>query len=100
MDLLLPPALGVVHGNILAYDPIFRSASIPEQFLGFAMTSSSTASRIERASRERVGGETTSTKTKERLLMTTYLVTGACGFIGSNFVHDVLDREPEATSWP
>jgi dTDP-glucose 4,6-dehydratase len=29
--------------------------------------------------------------------MTTYLVTGACGFIGSNFVHFVLDREPGAT---
>ena len=29
--------------------------------------------------------------------MTTYLVTGACGFIGSNFVHDVLEREPGAT---
>ncbi|KAB2962599.1 MAG: dTDP-glucose 4,6-dehydratase [Thermoanaerobaculia bacterium] len=29
--------------------------------------------------------------------MTTYLVTGACGFIGSNFVHFVLEREPDAT---
>ncbi len=29
--------------------------------------------------------------------MSTYLVTGACGFIGSNFVHDVLAREPDAT---
>ena len=29
--------------------------------------------------------------------MTTYLVTGACGFIGSNFVHFVLEREPGAT---
>lgn len=28
--------------------------------------------------------------------MTTYLVTGACGFIGSNFVHHVLEREPGA----
>ena len=28
--------------------------------------------------------------------MTTYLVTGACGFIGSNFVHFVLEREPGA----
>ena len=29
--------------------------------------------------------------------MSTYLVTGACGFIGSNFVHDLLEREPGAT---
>jgi dTDP-glucose 4,6-dehydratase len=29
--------------------------------------------------------------------MSTYLVTGACGFIGANFVHDVLDRDPGAT---
>ncbi len=28
--------------------------------------------------------------------MATYLVTGACGFIGSNFVHHVLEREPDA----
>lgn len=27
----------------------------------------------------------------------TYLVTGACGFIGSNFVHYLLDRVPGAT---
>jgi dTDP-glucose 4,6-dehydratase len=29
--------------------------------------------------------------------MSTYLVTGACGFIGSNFVHDILEREPGAS---
>ena len=29
--------------------------------------------------------------------MSTYLVTGACGFIGSNFVHYALRREPRAT---
>lgn len=29
--------------------------------------------------------------------MSTYLVTGACGFIGSNFVHFLLDVEPAAT---
>jgi len=29
--------------------------------------------------------------------MTTYLVAGGCGFIGSNFVHYVLEREPDAT---
>src|SRR4051812_7730271 len=29
--------------------------------------------------------------------MTTYLVTGACGFIGSNFVHFVVSAEPDAT---
>ncbi|MEO8276892.1 MAG: dTDP-glucose 4,6-dehydratase [Thermoanaerobaculia bacterium] len=29
--------------------------------------------------------------------MTTYLVTGACGFIGANFVHDLLARDPDAT---
>ena len=29
--------------------------------------------------------------------MSTYLVTGACGFIGSNFVHYALRREPGAT---
>jgi dTDP-glucose 4,6-dehydratase len=29
--------------------------------------------------------------------VTTYLVTGACGFIGSNFVHFALEREPGAT---
>jgi dTDP-glucose 4,6-dehydratase len=29
--------------------------------------------------------------------MTTYLVTGACGFIGSNFVHFLADTQPEAT---
>jgi dTDP-glucose 4,6-dehydratase len=28
--------------------------------------------------------------------MATYLVTGACGFIGSNFVYHLLDREPDA----
>lgn len=28
--------------------------------------------------------------------MKTYLVTGACGFIGANFAHFVLDREPGA----
>jgi len=28
--------------------------------------------------------------------MSTYLVTGACGFIGSNFVHYLLEREPDA----
>ena len=28
--------------------------------------------------------------------MTTYLVTGACGFIGSNFVHWLREREPGA----
>jgi dTDP-glucose 4,6-dehydratase len=28
--------------------------------------------------------------------MTTYLVTGACGFIGSNFVHELLAAEPGA----
>jgi dTDP-glucose 4,6-dehydratase len=28
--------------------------------------------------------------------VSTYLVTGACGFIGSNFVHFVLEREPDA----
>ncbi len=28
--------------------------------------------------------------------MTTYLVTGACGFIGANFVHFLRDIEPEA----
>jgi len=28
--------------------------------------------------------------------MSTYLVTGACGFIGSNFVHFLLEREPDA----
>lgn len=27
----------------------------------------------------------------------TWIVTGGCGFIGSNFVHFVLDREPDAT---
>jgi dTDP-glucose 4,6-dehydratase len=26
----------------------------------------------------------------------TYLVTGSCGFIGANFVHHLLDREPDA----
>ena len=29
--------------------------------------------------------------------MSTYLVTGACGFIGANFVHDILEREPGAS---
>jgi dTDP-glucose 4,6-dehydratase len=29
--------------------------------------------------------------------MTTYLVTGACGFIGSNFVHFVAETDPDAT---
>ena len=29
--------------------------------------------------------------------MSTYLVPGACGFIGSNFVHYLLEIEPEAT---
>ena len=29
--------------------------------------------------------------------MATYLVTGACGFIGSNFVHFLVDTEPGAT---
>jgi dTDP-glucose 4,6-dehydratase len=29
--------------------------------------------------------------------VTTYLVTGACGFIGSNFVHFALERDPGAT---
>jgi len=28
--------------------------------------------------------------------MTTYLVAGGCGFIGSNFVHYLLEREPDA----
>jgi len=28
--------------------------------------------------------------------MATYLVTGACGFIGANFVHHLLEREPDA----
>lgn len=28
--------------------------------------------------------------------MTTYLVTGACGFIGSNYVHFLTDTEPDA----
>ena len=28
--------------------------------------------------------------------MATYLVTGACGFIGSNFVHHLLEVEPSA----
>ncbi len=28
--------------------------------------------------------------------MSTYVVTGACGFIGSNFVHFLLEREPDA----
>ena len=28
--------------------------------------------------------------------MSRYLITGGCGFIGSNFVHYVLEREPEA----
>src|SRR3954469_638180 len=28
--------------------------------------------------------------------MATYLVTGACGFIGANFVHFLVDREPDA----
>jgi dTDP-glucose 4,6-dehydratase len=32
----------------------------------------------------------------ERKLMKTYLVTGACGFIGSNFVHYVRERVPDA----
>jgi len=29
--------------------------------------------------------------------MKTYLITGGCGFIGSNFVRFILEREPEAT---
>jgi dTDP-glucose 4,6-dehydratase len=29
--------------------------------------------------------------------MTTYLVAGGCGFIGSNFVHSLLGEEPDAT---
>jgi len=29
--------------------------------------------------------------------MSTYLVTGACGFIGTNYVHFLLDVEPDAT---
>lgn len=29
--------------------------------------------------------------------MSTYLVTGACGFIGSNYVHRLLEVEPDAT---
>ena len=29
--------------------------------------------------------------------MSSYLVTGACGFIGSNFVHHLLEVEPDAT---
>lgn len=29
--------------------------------------------------------------------MTTYLVTGACGFIGSNYVHYLSDLEPDST---
>ena len=29
--------------------------------------------------------------------MATYLVTGACGFIGSNFVHYMVEVEPDAT---
>jgi len=29
-------------------------------------------------------------------MSTTYLVAGGCGFIGSNFVHDVAQREPDA----
>ena len=29
--------------------------------------------------------------------MVTYLVTGACGFIGSNYVHYLADLEPDAT---
>src|SRR6266851_2736089 len=28
--------------------------------------------------------------------MTTYLVTGACGFIGSNYVHFLQDHRPDA----
>lgn len=28
--------------------------------------------------------------------MATYLVTGACGFIGANFVHFLIEREPDA----
>lgn len=29
--------------------------------------------------------------------MSTYLVTGACGFIGANYVHFLLEQEPNAT---
>jgi dTDP-glucose 4,6-dehydratase len=32
----------------------------------------------------------------EAVKLPTYLVTGGCGFIGSNFVHFVLAREPQA----
>ena len=31
------------------------------------------------------------------LFMKTYLITGGCGFIGSNFVRFILERKPEAT---
>ena len=52
MDLLLPPALGVVHEIFSPYDPIPFGVD-PEQFLGFAMTQFQYRfSRIERASRE------------------------------------------------
>src|SRR5688500_10176008 len=32
----------------------------------------------------------------ERMYMKTILVTGGCGFIGSNFLRYILDREPAA----